>query len=113
MEILPYFDKLGVLVLQKQNLFFHLLDLGLRRHLLQLQLLPGPFLSLEVSLQLLECGGGGVRTQGWGLGCDGTDRGGGDGSQTPGACGSNRSTLWAGLGRTQLLLSFIGSINID
>lgn len=43
-----YFDKFGILVLEKQNLFFHLLDFSLRSHLLQLQLLPRPLLLIQL-----------------------------------------------------------------
>lgn len=53
MEIVSYFDKFGILVLEKQNLLFHLLDLGLCRHLLQLQFLAGPLLLVQLLLQVL------------------------------------------------------------
>lgn len=43
-----YFDKFGILVLEKQNLLFHLLDFSLRGHLLQLQLLPRPLLLIQL-----------------------------------------------------------------
>lgn len=53
MEIVSYFDKFGILVLEKQNLLFHLLDLGLCRHLLQLQFLASPLLLVQLLLQVL------------------------------------------------------------
>ena len=53
MEIVSYFDKFGILVLEKQDLLFHLLDLGLRRHLLQLQFLASPLLLVQLLLQVL------------------------------------------------------------
>ena len=53
MEIFSYFDKFGILVLEKQNLLFHLVDLSLGRHLFQLQLLPSPFLLIQLLLQVL------------------------------------------------------------
>lgn len=45
--------QLGVLIFQEEQVFLKLLQLCLGRHPLQLQLLPGRLLSLQVGLQLL------------------------------------------------------------
>ena len=52
-EAVSYFDKFGVLVLEKQDLLLHLLGLRLCRHLLQLEFLASPFLLVQLLLQVL------------------------------------------------------------
>ena len=50
----PHLEELGVLVLQHQDDLLMLLHLGLRRHLLQLQLLSARLLLVPLLLQLLQ-----------------------------------------------------------
>lgn len=48
-----HLEELGVLVLQQQNVLFVFLHFSFSRHFLQLQLLPGSLLLIQLFFQVL------------------------------------------------------------
>lgn len=95
----PHLAQLGVLVLQEQQVLLKLLQLRLSGHLLQLQLLPRPLLSLQVGLQLLQQEEG-EGMQGLETGRDGKSREGADSG-----LGALQVLLWAWAGPGDQTLS--------